>query len=68
MLLLKIKIENWPIIVTFYKREIILILCMAATFLFSIKLKQKCFKLLALIAIIILLFNLVGFDILLKVK
>jgi multidrug transporter EmrE-like cation transporter len=67
VLLMSLHIKMLPINIAYYPQEITLSLCMSIVYLISDKFDVKYFKSIAAVALIISIFNLVGFRILIKI-
>jgi hypothetical protein len=65
VLLFVFNVHNFPIVVSFYPRELILFLCMVGIFLLAIRFRIKYFKWIALVGVILSGINLAGFNLLL---
>ena len=66
ILLMILHINTLPIDIMFYTREISLALCMVIVYILAARFNIKHFKLIALMGLLISIFNLVGFKILIK--
>lgn len=61
-----VHVKMLPIEVCFYPQEVILFLSMILLYLFSRRYKMRCIKIIGVIALILGMFNLIGFKIIIR--